>query len=143
MLLMGHGGSGKTALIQEIVLPTMDFLFPPTSPGGRRSTRIVCAKWSQAENISTASHRASTCHGAAKMGIGEHRNREMVPTAEARTRLQQSWCDLKLLVIEEVSMVSPNLYNMLLYRAFHGRRDQCELRRTTRRPPAPLAACPS
>ena len=52
ILLMGQGGSGKTAIVQEIVLPTMDFLF------GTETTLIVCSKWSQAENISTAVHKA-------------------------------------------------------------------------------------
>mgnify|MGYP003326303218 CR=1 FL=1 len=59
------------------------------------------------------------------MGIGTHRNREMVPPAEKKTLLEKTWGHLKLLVLEEVSMISPNLYNMLLYRAFHGRREQC------------------
>ena len=27
-LLMGQGGSGKTAIVQQVVLPTMDFVFP-------------------------------------------------------------------------------------------------------------------
>ena len=136
MLLMGQGGSGKTALIQEIVLPAMDFLFPPKGPSGRSTSKIVCAKWSQAENISTASHRATTCHKAAQMGIGEHRNAHMVPTAEVRRRLEEAWCDLRLLVIEEVSMVSPNLFNMLLYRGFHARRQQCDLEEAQYQTPA-------
>lgn len=55
ILLMGQGGSGKTAVVQDIVLPTLDFLF------GCDATLIVCAKWSQAENISTDSHKAN--HG--------------------------------------------------------------------------------
>ena len=29
LLLMGQGGSGKTAVVQEVVLPVIDFLFPP------------------------------------------------------------------------------------------------------------------
>ena len=57
MLLMGQGGSGKTALIQEIVLPTMDFCFPPDEGSDASSSLIVCAKWSQAANISTVAHK--------------------------------------------------------------------------------------
>ena len=121
MLLMGQGGSGKTAIVQEIVLPAIDFLF------GSKATRIVCAKWSQAENISTEHHKATTCHRAAQMGIGEHRNHAMLPAADVRKRLQDIWLPLRLFVIEEVSMVSPNLFNMLLYRAFHARRDDCNV----------------
>ena len=122
MLLMGQGGSGKTVIVQQIVLPAVDFLF-----NGPSATRIVCAKWSQAENIATERHAATTCHNAAAMGIGEHRNRDMVPAVEVRKKLEKIWCDLRLLVVEEVSMVSPNLFNMLLYRAFHARRNQCNL----------------
>ena len=53
ILLMGQGGSGKTVVVQDIVLPALDFLFT------RDATLIVCAKWSQAENISTESHKAA------------------------------------------------------------------------------------
>ena len=45
ILLMGQGGSGKTAIVQEIVLVTLEFLF------GTDSVLTVCSKWSQAENI--------------------------------------------------------------------------------------------
>ena len=64
LLLMGQGGSGKTAIVQEIVLPAIDFLFPPTSLDGRRSALIVCDKWPQAENISKGFHQATSCHRA-------------------------------------------------------------------------------
>ena len=126
ILLMGQGGSGKTAIVQEIVLPAMDKLFPPAAPDYRRSTLIVCAKWSQAENISTKEHKAMSCHRAALMGIGTHRNKGMLPQ-DRKSALERRWNHLKALIIEEVSMVSPNLYNMLLYRGFHGRRDKFEV----------------
>jgi len=48
----------------------------------------------------------------------------MVPPIEKKALLEKIWGHLKLLVLEEVSMISPNLYNMLLYRSFHGRRTQ-------------------
>ena len=73
ILLMGQGGSGKTAIIQEIVLPTLDFLF------GCDATLIVCAKWSQAENISTDAHKAVTCHRAASIGLQSYRNADILP----------------------------------------------------------------
>ncbi len=37
LLLMGQGGSGKTAVVQDIVLPTVDFLF---NDGGGRSREV-------------------------------------------------------------------------------------------------------
>ena len=46
-LLMGQGGSGKTAIVQEIVLPAMDFIFPPENVGDS-SSMIVCSSWAQA-----------------------------------------------------------------------------------------------
>ena len=120
MLLMGQGGSGKTALVQEIALPAIDFLFQPGENSSGSPSLIVCAKWSQAENISTPANKAVTIHNATSMGIGKTRNSQMLPGDKKRV-LQRTWADLKLLVIEEVSMVSPQLYNMLLYRSWHGR----------------------
>ena len=115
ILLMGQGGSGKTAVVQEIVLPTLDFLF------GRGATLIVCAKWSQAENISTDVHKAVTCHRAASIGIQSYRNADILP-GDAKQALERRWESKRCLILEEVSMIGPDLYNLLLYRSFHGRR---------------------
>ena len=73
ILLMGQGGSEKTAISQEIVLQTLDFLF------GCDATLIVCAKWSHAENISTDAHKAVTCHRAASIGLQSYRNGNLLP----------------------------------------------------------------
>ena len=115
ILLMGQGGSGKTAIIQEIVLPTLDFLF------GCDATMIVCAKWSQAENISTEAHKAVTCHRAASVGVQTYRNAYILP-GDKKKALENRWGDKFCLILEEVSMIGPDLYNLLLYRSFHGRR---------------------
>ena len=125
MLLMGQGGSGKTAIIQDIVLPAKDFLFP-TDDGAARSTLLVCAKWSQAENISTEEHKAVSCHRAALLGIQSYQNRHMA-AGDKRPALQRIWSPLRCLVLEEVSMISPNLYNMLQYRSYLGRAEQWEI----------------
>ena len=58
-LWIGQCGSGKTALVQETVLPTIDFLFPPDDEGNLSS---LIVKWSQAQNISSAQHKAVACH---------------------------------------------------------------------------------
>ena len=81
MLLTGQGGSAKTAIVQQIAPPAMDFLF------GRSATQTICAKWLQVENIS-AEHREDK---AALLGIGEHRREAMVPAADAQTRLDKIW----------------------------------------------------
>jgi hypothetical protein len=126
MLLIGQGGSGKTALIQEVVLPAMDFLFPPEDDKAYASTLIVCAKWSQAENISTATHKAISCHRAGLVGIQKFRNGLMLP-GDKRPALVRRWDPVRCFVIEETSMISPGMYNMLLYRSFHGRSQRWEV----------------
>ena len=119
ILLMGQGGSGKMAVVREIVLPAIDFLFPPEPPE-QSSSLIVCASWAQAENISTAAHKAVSCHNAASMRVQSLRNAYMLP-GDKKPALERRWGRKRLLVIEEVSMISPALYNMLLYRSYHGR----------------------
>ena len=69
LMLVGQGGSGKTAIVQEIVLPALDVIFPPQPPDAS-SSLILCASWAQAENISTEVHRAVSCHNAAGMRPG-------------------------------------------------------------------------
>ena len=82
---------------------------------------IVCAKWSQAENISTDSHKAITCHNAAEIGVQRYRNVDLLPGGKKEALIKR-WEDLQCLILEEVSMIGPDYYNFLLYRGFHGRR---------------------
>ena len=114
---MGQGGSGKTAIVQDIVLPAIDFLF------GVEATLIACGKWSQAENISTDKHKAVTCHRAGCVGIQKLRNSLLLP-GDKKPTLKRKWADKRCLILEEVSMIDPRVYNMLLYRSFHGRADR-------------------
>ena len=95
-LLMGQGGSGKTAIIQEIVLPAIDFVFQPDAPGDS-SCLVVCSSWAQAQNISTLSHKAVTCHNAAMMRVESCRNSNMMPGPK-KTALQQKLGSTRLLV---------------------------------------------
>jgi hypothetical protein len=91
----------------------------PTS----KPSLIVCAKWSQAENISTKTHKAVSCHRAGLIGVQSHRNAHMHPRAKKRA-LARVWDEKRVLVIEEVGAVAPPLYKMLLYRAWHGRAEK-------------------
>ena len=116
-LLMGQGGSSKTAVVQEIILRTFDFLF------GCETTLIVCKKWSQAENISTDTNKAISCHRAASIGIQSYRNAKILHGDNKQT-LVRRWEPLRCLILEEVNMIGPGLYNLLLFRSFHGRRKQ-------------------
>ena len=125
MLLIGEGGTGKTAIVQEIVLPAADFIFPMQEPTSKPSL-IVCAKWSQAENISTKTHKAVSCHRAGLIGVQSYRNAHMHPRAKKRA-LTRAWDEKRVLVIEEVGTVAPPLYNMLLYRSWHGRAEKYDV----------------
>ena len=98
-----------------MVLPTLDFLF------GCEATLVVCAKWSQAENISTDTNKAITCHRAASVGIQSYRNANILP-GDKKQALERRWEGKRCLILEEVSMVGPDLYNLLLFRSFQGRR---------------------
>ena len=128
LLLVGQGGTGKTAIVQEIVLPTIDFIFPPELPD-TTSSLLVCASWAQAENISTDVHRGVSCHNAAGMRPGGLRNRDMLAIAAAtKANLLRRWSSKRCLILEEVSMISPALFNMLLYRSWLARRERWEVR---------------
>ena len=106
-MLIGQGGSGKTAVVQEIVLPAVDFIFPPEDPD-TTSTLIACASRAQADNISTEIHKAVSCHNAAGMRVGYLRNRDMVgPTPAAKANLLRRWNSKRCAIIEEESMMSP------------------------------------
>ena len=119
-LLLGQGGSGKTAMVQDIVLPAMDALFPVETTMAK-STLIVCAKWSQAANISTDAHKAVSCHRAGVIGVQSFRNKD-IPAGGKLKALQDTWETVRCLILEEVSMISPNLYNMLAFRSYLGRK---------------------
>ena len=122
-LLLGQGGSGKTAIVQEIVLPAMDALFPPEIGETKKSTLIVCAKWSQAANISTDAHKAVSCHRAGVIGAQSFRSKDMLAGGKLKA-LRETWEPLRCLILEEVSMIPPNMYHMLTFRAHLGRQDK-------------------
>ena len=73
-LVLGQAGPGKTAVVQDICIPAIDFLFP-TNSDEESAVLIVCSKWSQAENISTPTHKAVTCHRAGSVGVQSFRNK--------------------------------------------------------------------
>ena len=107
------------------MLPVIDFLFPPEEPGDS-SSLIVCSSWAQAENISTPTHKAVSCHNAAMMRVQSLRNCCMLPGPKTAA-LERRWGAKWLLVVEEISMISPAYYNMLLYRSYHGRKARWEV----------------
>ena len=119
LLLLGQGGSGKTHIVQNILFPVMLFIWPPE--GGQETLKVVAAKNSQAKNSSTDAVRASTLHAAACMRVQNLSNGSMAAGTQEK-RLQKHWQACRCLIIEEISMVSALLYNMLNFRSMLGRR---------------------
>ena len=124
-LVMGEGGTGKPAIIQEIVLPATDYVFQVRSPS-RRSALVVRAKWFPGDPLSTRRHAAISCHQAGVVGLQRFTTNAM-PVGSAQPMLTQMWQDKRLLIIEDVNMLSANIYNMLMWRSFQGRRDEWEV----------------
>ena len=81
---------------------------------------VVASSNAQAKGISTAKWKARTLHNAAGMRVQEMINPKMRPGNKANA-LEQRWRNVKVLVIEEVSMVPAANYNMLDFRAMYGR----------------------
>lgn len=118
ILLLGQGGSGKTYIVQNLIFPVVHFLWPPSTD--EDSLMVVAAKNSQAKNISTENVRAMTLHTAGCVGIQEFKN-SMMSAGKKLKQLQKKWNGVRVLVMEEISMVSAVLYNMLDFRAMLGR----------------------
>ena len=124
-LLMGEGGTGKSAIIQEIVLPATDYVFRVWSPE-RRPALVVCPKWSQCANISTRKHAAVSCHRAGAIGLQAYTSNVM-KVGKSQEVLNQMWAERRVLIIENVSMMGANVYNMLLWRSFQARSHDWEV----------------
>ena len=69
--------------MQDICIPAVDFLFPKNT-NEESAVLIVCSKWSQAENISTATHKAVTCHRDELVRIQSFRNQQLLQEIKNR-----------------------------------------------------------
>ena len=119
MLLLGQGGSGKTHVVVNLIFPEVLFIWPPED--GNETLRVVAAKNSQAKNISTSAVRATTLHAAACMRVQSLSNSDM-SAGSKEEKLWTMWKSCRVLILEEISMVSALLYNMLDFRSMLGRR---------------------
>ena len=80
IVLIGHGGTGKTMLVTEIFIPLVKWAFPPTDEGER--FMVVAYSHAQADAISTANIRARTVHNACSMRVQSLANAKMAPGAK-------------------------------------------------------------
>jgi DNA replication protein DnaC len=119
LLLLGAGGSGKTHVIQKLVFEAVSYIWPNETPDSP-SMIVTASSNAQSKNISTANVKARTMHNAAAMRVQYMLNTKMRPGDKLKT-LERLWKNVKVLIIEEVSMVSAANYNMLDFRAMYGR----------------------
>lgn len=119
LLLLGQGGSGKTHIVQNLIFPVVQFIWPTQQD--EDALMVVAAKNAQAKNISTESVRAKTLHTASCMRVQSLSNSQMAAGKKLKP-LQKMWNSVRVLIIEEISMVAAMLYNMLDFRAMLGRR---------------------
>ena len=119
MLLLGQGGSGKTHIVQNLIFPVVHFIWPADKE--EETLMVVAAKNAQAKNISSESVRAKTLHVASCMRVQSLSNSQMAAGKKEKA-LEKMWKNVRVLVIEEISMVAAMLYNMLDYRSMLGRR---------------------
>ncbi|CAE7805372.1 unnamed protein product [Symbiodinium sp. CCMP2592] len=111
-------GSGKTHVVQKLIFPIVLFIWPPSK--NRETIQVVAAKNSQAKNISTSEIRAKTLHTASAMRVQKLVN-GLMSAGQKQQRLRDLWEECRVLILEEISMVSAAMYNMLDYRAMLGR----------------------
>ena len=106
----GPGGSGKTFMLKEVILPVYNEFLPGT-------TRGVAAQNSAARLIG-----GSTFHHMA----GLTRAQELLlqkPSKTKKEALQRKWWRLSLLFVDEISLTAPNLLAVLHGSACYGRFD--------------------
>ena len=119
ILLLGQGGSGKTHVVQNLVFEAVDYIWPSTCPE-EPSLMVVASSNAQAKNISTAAVKARTLHNASGMRVQQYVNVKMRP-GNKQKHLCRLWGSVRVLIIEEVSMVAAATYNMLDFRSMCGR----------------------
>ena len=81
---------------------------------------VVAMSNAQAKNISTDTVKARTIHNAAGMRVQQLVNTKM-RAGKKQGQLSRLWSQVRVLVIEEVSMVAAAIDNMLDVRAMLGR----------------------
>ena len=133
ILILGQGGSGKTHVVQNLVFKVVDFLWPATSKA-EPTLMVVASSSAQATRISTDRVKARTMHNASGMRVQKLANDRMRP-GKKQASLTKLWDQVKVLVIEEVSMVAASWYNMLDVRSMHGRSKTHDVYETTYKRP--------
>ena len=105
--------------MQNLVFDVVGFIWPPKSPD-EPTMHVVAFLNAQAKNISTKHLKARTIHNACCMRVQKLENPRMRPGNKQKA-LTTLWDKCIVFVIEEISMVSAPMYNMLDFRSMYGR----------------------
>ena len=133
ILLLGQGGSGKTHVVQKLVFEAVQFIWPSACED-EPTLMVVASSNAQAKNISTVGVKARTLHNASGMRV-QHLINAKMRAGNKQKQLTRLWNQVRVLIIEEVSMVAAASYNMLDFRAMCGRsRDHDVIETTYKRP---------
>ena len=101
LFMTGPGGSGKSAMIREIVNNAID----------RKIQYQVCALTGCAAILLNCA--AKTIHSWSGIGLGNGLNSEITHNVYTNKRLRKKWKNISLLIIDEVSMMSEKLIELL------------------------------
>ena len=123
-LLIGAGGTGKTTIILEIMLPIFLEYFPTQDKDERYA--IVTFSHAQGDAISNETFRAKTAHAAAGMRVASLRIKHMALNTK-RAQCEKTWNSKIFVVQDEVSLFPAMVQNMLLYRAMRSRQNTHQL----------------
>ena len=98
IFVTGPGGSGKTALIKTFIK-----VYKSNKIMGITSTT----------GISALLFGGVTIHSFLGIGLGQGSVESIVGLVYRRPHLRKRWCDLEVLIIDEISMLSPDLFDKL------------------------------
>ena len=123
-LLIGAGGTGKTTIILELVLPTVLEFFP--AQDGEDRYAILTFSHAQGDAISNETFRAKTAHAAVGYRVASLRNITL-GLGTRRKYCERTW-NTKIWVAEdEVSLVPAAVEHMLLYISMRSRQKEHQL----------------
>jgi hypothetical protein len=133
ILLLGQGGSGKTHVVQKLVFKAVQYIWP-SECDDEPTLMVVASSNAQAKNISTVDIKARTLHNASGMRV-QHLINAKMRAGNKQKHLTRLWNQVRVLIIEEVSMVAAASYNMLDFRSMCGRSRSHEVSETTYKRP--------
>ena len=125
LILIGEGGSGKSFVVQHIVIPALTWAFPALRKGCDRFL-VVAHSNAQANGISTDTFRAETAHTAGCIRVQNLSNAALRPGNKLRA-LKDKWFNKVALIIEEAFLMPANIFNMLHVRCSWGRKQACNI----------------